>query len=361
MDPDPDVVVDPDTSVMVVDTMVTDTMDVTAEATIGNLLLNQINEVIIPTMENYQARVSELFTSVEAFVVDVNPTTLEDVKSAYLASYIAYQGAGVHNYYATINVNLVKTTNLYPVDLGLLDEFIENEFYNFNVTAQLRANGYPAIDYLLYGLDDPISSFTDEPKRANFLLELVKSMKEKGDDLVDRWTGDLKENFINNGGVELGSSVSVQLNETLVYYEDHIRGNKVGLPIGRSGPNDTPFDPDPAIIEAYYHSLENGDDNVSLTMVRAAIEEMEDIYLGTTATGEDGIGYDDLLLDRDQASLDRDIKAQFAEIYNQLSNRTFILGDEELYNSIQALVTLYKSDLFPVLNVQDADGSNDGD
>ena len=95
-------------------------------------------------------------------------------------------------------------------------------------------------------------------------------------------------------------------------------------------------------------------------MTRAAIAEMEDIYLGTGVSGN-GIGYDDLLLDIDQVSLDEDIKAQYEEIYNQIDSRARILGDENLYNSIQALVTLYKSDLFPVLNVQDADGSNDGD
>ena len=88
---------------------------------------------------------------------------------------------------------------------------------------------------------------------------------------------------------------------------------------------------------------------------------MEDLYLGTTSSGEDGISYEDILLDKGQESLDTDIKSQFQAIYDQINSRSSISGDENLYNSIQALVTLYKSDLFPVLNVQDADGSNDGD
>ncbi|MEO0341762.1 MAG: hypothetical protein AAF242_21480, partial [Bacteroidota bacterium] len=175
------------------------------------------------------------------------------------------------------------------------------------------------------------------------------------------WTGNLRENFIGNGGTQLGSSVSVQLNETLVYYEIHIRGNKVGIPIGRLGPLDTPFDPDSTKVEAYFQSLADGNDNVSLSLVRAAINEMEDIYLGRSPEGEDGIGYEDLLLDIDQESLDTDIKAQFQAIYDAIDNRSSILGDEDLYNNIQGLLTLYKSDLFPVLNVQDADGRNDGD
>lgn len=331
------------------------------EVNILNLLTNQVNELIIPTCENYQVKMNDLLSEVEGFVDNTDGTGLASVKSAYLEAYLAYQSVAVHDYYATANVNLVNTTNLYPVDVNLLNELIENGSYNFNTTAQQRANGFPALDYMLYGVDDVVSTFSNDSKRVQFLLELVNAMKDKADSLVDRWTGNLKENFINNGGVELGSSVSVQLNNILIYYEDHIRGNKVGLPIGLSGPNDTPIDPDPTKIEAYYQALQEGNNNISLTLLRAAIEEMEDIYLGTTSSGEDGISYEDLLLDKGQESLDTDIKAQFQAIYDQINSRSSISGDENLYNSIQALVTLYKSDLFPVLNVQDADGSNDGD
>lgn len=348
--PDPEPDPEPDTTVVVA-----------VEANIENLLINQINELIIPTAENYRAKIGDLLTATEAFFGDVNASNLEALKNAYSEAYMAYQATAVHNYYATANVDLVNTTNLYPVDLDLLGNLIENESYNFTTTAQQRANGFPAIDYLLYGQNDPVAGFSSDAKTATFLLELVKSMKGKADAVVDRWTGNLKENFIGNGGTELGSSLSVQLNQTMVYYEDHIRGNKVGLPIGRSGPNDTPFDPDPTIIEAYYQSLADGNEDMTLALVKTAIEEMEDIYLGTTATGEDGIGYEDLLLNRDQASLDSDIKATYQAIYDQIDNRSAILGDEELYDRIQALVTIYKSDLFPVLNIQDADGSNDGD
>lgn len=333
----------------------------TVEVNILNLLTNQVTEVIIPTYENYQVKMSDFLSTVEAFVGNIDAAGLASVKSAYLESYLAYQAAAVHNYYATANADLVNTTNLYPIDVALLGEFIENESYNFNVTAQQRANGFPALDYLLYGTDDVVSTFSNDPKRATFLLELVTAMKDKADLLVDKWTGTLKENFIGNGGVELGSSLSVQLNRSLVYYEDHIRGNKVGLPVGRLGPNDTPIDPDATKIEGYYQALLEGNGNISLILLRAAIEEMEDLYLGTTSSGEDGIGYEDLLLNIEQESIDKDIKEQYQIIYDQISNRSGVTGNEDLYNSIQTLVTLYKSDLFPVLNVQDADGANDGD
>lgn len=345
-----------DTTMMDPDTMVT------VEANIMNLLINQVSETIIPSSEEYQREMNDFLAVAESFVGNPSETSLTSLRNAYLEANLAYQAIAVHDYYANQNVDLVKATNLYPIDTALLSDFIENETYNFNTTAQQRATGFPALDFLLYGSEDVVAQFSGQPERGAFLVALVTAMRDKADALVARWTGSLRDNFINNGGVQLGSSVSVQLNESLVYYEIHIRGNKVGIPIGRLGPNDTPFDPDPAKVEGYYQSLREGDGAISLALLRAAIEEMEDIYLGTTSGGENGIGYDDLVLNTDQGDvIDADIKAQYQDIYDRIDGRSGILGDENLYNSIQALVTLYKSDLFPVLNVQDADGSNDGD
>ena len=338
------------------------------EVNITNLLANQIDEVIIPTYQLYQEELDILLTEVESFVTDLmvdekpqGDAGLENVRESYEASYIAYQAAALHNYFATANSDLVNTTNLYPIDLSQLDEFIAEEAFNFNVTAQRRANGFPALDYLLYGNDDILAFYQEDPRRLTFLQALVTSMKERADLLVESWTGSLRQDFVDNGGVELGSSVSVQLNSSIIYYEEHIRENKVGIPIGRIGPNDTPIEPDATKIEGFYQSLREGNGDISLVLLRASIEEMEDLYLGTSSSGEDGIGYDDLLRERDLSAIDTDIQVQFEEIYNQINNRSSISGDEELYNSIQGLITLYKSDLFPVLNVQDADGSNDGD
>ncbi|MEO1261223.1 MAG: imelysin family protein [Bacteroidota bacterium] len=324
-------------------------------------LTNQVNEVIIPAMQTYQAKMSDLATSVNNFASSPDATNLDNLRNAFREAYLAYQAAAVHNYYATVNQSLVNTSNLFPIDVTLLENLIANESYNFGTAAQERANGFPALDYMLFGPNDVLAYFNEDAKRLAFLQALVNEMKTKSDILVDQWSGNLSTNFVENGGTALGSSISVQLNESMVYYEDHIRENKVGIPIGRLGPNDSPIPSDPTKIEAYYHSLFTGNEAFTLSLVRAAIEEMEDLYLGKTSTGTDGQGYDDLLMARDQASIDADIKAQFAAIYSEISDRSSISGDAALYENIQALVTLYKSDLFPVLNVQDADGSNDGD
>ncbi|MEM6725717.1 MAG: imelysin family protein [Bacteroidota bacterium] len=335
--------------------------DEPTETDFTNLLTNQVNQVIVPTMEAYQSSMEGLVDAVNGFASTSDANNLSALRAAFQDAYLAYQAAAVHNYFATANQALVTTSNLFPVDVTLLEELIENETYNFSTTAQEKANGFPAIDYLLYGPADVLTFFDEDDKRLAFLQALVNSMKAKADVLVDQWTGNLRTAFIGNGGTEIGSSVSTQLNEATVYYELRIREDKVGIPIGRLGPNDSPIAADPTKIEAYYQSLFADDESFTLSLVRAAIEELEDLYLGSTATDVNDQGYDDLLLARDQASVDTDIKAQFEAIYNEIASRSSISGDEDLYNAVQGMVTLFKSDLFTVLNVQDADGMVDGD
>lgn len=326
-----------------------------------DLLTNQVNEVIIPTMVTYQNKMTAFVSAVNGLAASIDAVNLTATRNAHKKAYLAYQAVAVHNYYATANTGLIENTNLYPVDPAVLDNLISNRSFNFGTTAQERANGFPAIDYMLYHASDGVAYFNADGNRIDFLSALVTSMKSKSDDLVAQWSGNLITNFVSNGGTDLGSSISVQLNESLVYYEDHIRENKVGIPIGKLGPNDSPIPADATKIESYHQSLSAGNEDFTLELVKAAIEEMEDFYLGESSLQVNGTGYDDILLIRNQAAVDQDIKTLFTTIYTLIDERSSISGNPELYNNIQALVTIYKSDLLPLLNVQDSDGLIDGD
>lgn len=331
------------------------------DVTLEDVLVNQIDSIVISTVENYAVETGDFLAAAETFGAEINDENLTALRTAYQQSYLAYQAAAVHNYFANVNQGLVDASNLFPIDIELLMEFINTEAYNFNTSSQQRANGYPALDYLLYGPEDIVAFFQEDELRIAFLVELITSIDTRAQALVDQWTGSLRDNFVGNTGTALGSSVSEQLNEITVYYEEHVRENKVGIAIGRLGPNDTPIDPSPTHIEGYYQSLVDGNQAFTFQLLRAAVEEVEDFYLGTEPAGGDGPSYDDLLIAAEQAGIDEDIKAQFTEIYGLIDARTTITGDDTLYESIQQIVTLFKSDVFPVLNVQDADGMNDGD
>lgn len=326
------------------------------------LLTNQIDGVILPAMEAYQLEMTDFENVVKGVSLPADDADLTSLRNAFSDAYTAYQAAAVHDYFSTSSIGLTNRTNLYPIDLTVLETLIDTESFNFGSDNHERADGFPAIDFMLYGSDNVVAYFNEDEKRLAFLSALISDMKTISDDLVSQWTS-LRGPFTESAGTGLGSAISGQLNGSLAYYEFTVREDKVGIPVGLVGPNDSPITPDATKIEAFYRSQADGNDNFTLSLVKTAVEEMEKIYLGTNSAGVNGQGYDDLLIVREQTSIDEDIKAQFLAIYTEIDSRSSITEDNnrELYDLIQGLVTLYKSDLFPILNIQDADGANDGD
>lgn len=323
------------------------------------LLTQQVDANIIPAAETYVKELEELRAAVEAIALQPSNELLGDLHGAYTAAYLDYQRLAVHNYFATVNQGLVTTTNLYPVDTVLLAELIAERAYAFNTTAQMRANGFPALDYLLFG-GAALEEWAAGTPTHDYVSALLTAMLDKAVAIRDNWSGSLRENFINNGGTSLGSSISVQLNESVIYLEDHVRENKVGIPIGRLGPLDSPIEADSTKIEAYYACQFFGTGRFALDLVRSSIQECERMYIVGSAATKDS-GYYGLLVEQGHQDVADDILAQYALILDEIDGRTSIMTDDRLYIAVQDLVTLYKTDLFPLLNVQDADGANDGD
>ena len=83
-------------------------------------LTNQVNEIIIPTMEEFQVKMNDFVNAVDEFTTSTNEVNLTSVRAAYQSAYLAYQPTAVHYYFATANQALVKTSNLYPVDITCL-------------------------------------------------------------------------------------------------------------------------------------------------------------------------------------------------------------------------------------------------
>ena len=107
-----------------------------------DLLTNQVNEVIIPTMVTYQNKMTAFVSAVNGLAASIDAVNLTATRNAHKKAYLAYQAVAVHNYYATANTGLIENTNLYPVDPAVLDNLISNRSFNFGTTAQERANGF---------------------------------------------------------------------------------------------------------------------------------------------------------------------------------------------------------------------------
>ncbi|MFK7900536.1 MAG: imelysin family protein [Cyclobacteriaceae bacterium] len=323
-----------------------------------SLLINQYDNVIIPSMIAYQSTLSDLKIATSTFVNTTNNGNFSNLKAAYDSAYFAYQRAVVNNYKSS--ENLEQISNIFKIDTNKANSYITNRNYNFNdVFSQKDANGFPIMDFMIFKPSDPISYFNADPKRKDFLDTLAKSMSANMDNILANWST-LRGEFTSSGGTNIGSSISTQLNRSLIYYEKMIREEKVGIPIGKKKPGDS-FAADTTEIEAYYRSVNDGNEAFTLALLKQAIMGIENIYLGRSLTGNNEQGYDDILNSLGKSGINTDIKQQFTDIYTEINSRTSISGDEELYNKVQGIITLFKTDLLTALNVQDTDSANDGD
>ncbi|MEM7296734.1 MAG: imelysin family protein, partial [Bacteroidota bacterium] len=197
-------------------------------------LTNQIDEVILPTVASYKTEMANFESTSESVTSPMDEVALSSLRNAFQNAYMNYQSIAMHDYFANSSLNLVKFSNLYPIEVDILENLIETGSRDFNSSNHERANGFPAIDYMLYGPSDVIAFFNEDDKRLSFLKALITNMKERADNLDTQWNS-LRDAFVEADGVSKGSAISGQLNGSSAYYEFSIREDKVGIPIGRLG------------------------------------------------------------------------------------------------------------------------------
>jgi len=336
--------------------------DGSSDSSYDQLLSDEYDYVILASLENLENKLADLKTSSSDFISNYNQTNYDDLVEKYDSAYLAYQLAAPNTGFF-IN-GLDDLFNKFRIDTTTAKTLISNNSYSFTSSSQENANGFPMLDYLLFSDSDPLAYFQADSKRGNLLDTLVGYLYTQISSVKTN-ASNSKNAFLEAGGTDVGSSVNSQLNKMLDYYEAGIRENKVGLHIGLEGPNDSRnTDPDTSDIEAQFRGYADGDQSQAIALLRRAIQGIENIYLGRGLDGTDYQGYDDILKTLGDKDIDSDIKAQFVTIYTEIDSKTKLndYDDRDLYDKVQALVTIFKNDLFQALNVTENDElGNDGD
>ena len=178
------------------------------------------------------------------------------------------------------------------------------------------------------------------------------------------------DDFKNSTGTELGSSLSSLLNSFNQIYEQNVRKQKLGLPVGISGAIDIGYSL-PDKVEAYYANT------YSIELISEALKTFEDLYNGdyySNGMKIEGIGLDDYLVSLGEftygSELNDDISSQLessksAVVTMQSPLSEFVVNSRneaiDVYLELQALVVLWKVDMMGSLGVDIIYQDNDGD
>ncbi|MDB5256646.1 MAG: hypothetical protein JWM14_1341 [Chitinophagaceae bacterium] len=331
------------------------------------LLQNIGNNIIIPNYQTLSVAVNKLDSATTAFNAAPTETSLSNLQVLFKDAYRAWQYSAIYDFGPSAAVYLKSNVNTFPVTVSQVTSNVTSGSYNLDAAVNLSAKGFPAVDYLLYGVAADNASrvleyttTTNFAKRKQYLADVVTDIKTRVTSTLNGWLpsgGNYINQFVSSTGTDAGSSLSLVVNQFIQDY-DNGKYYKVFIPLGTQG---VPSYPEKT--EAYYSGI-------SAELVILTTNASQELYLGKSRAGVDGIGFDDYLDQIGESTLNNSIKAQYtsaltiwATVGDPLS--ATIGSNPALVNSayteLQKQIPMIKRQMTSAMGVLVAFGDDDGD
>ncbi len=332
------------------------------------MLTNWADKIIIPSITNFQNSLTEFQEVSKTFANTPTIDNLNSLKEIWLISYLKWQYIEMFDIGIAEEIYFKNRMNLYPVNIDRIENNISNKNYDLDKSSNFSSQGFSALDYLLFGIDENENKITAKYSDSSlnygtYLNDIISQMVELTNQVKTQWEGSYRESFIESTDNTATSSINLIINDFIFYFEKGYRANKFGIPAGVFSGK-----PLPDRIESYYG------ENYSKLLSLEAGKAIEQFFNGKHYDDPEEIG---LSLKQYLDYLETDIDDKLSErINNQLKiakdkilelNDNFKLQIEEnnnqmlaTYDAIQKTVVMLKVDMLQKLNISvdyaDADG-----
>jgi predicted lipoprotein len=343
-----------------------DLVNVTDDFDRGSILINLADNIIVPSYESFAAKMTLMKDVGQNFTSSPDQNSLEQFRASWLDAYKSWQRIEMFNIGKAEELQYHFYMNVYPLTVSDVENNIVNGGYDLNSVNNQDAQGFPALDYMLYGIVDNDSDLiamystgSDASKYSNYVNAVLDQMNSLTQEVLTHWKGSYRDTFINSKSNTATSSLNKLVNDFIFYYEKGLRANKIGIPAGifSSGPL-------PEKVEAFYRK------DISKELVLDALQAVEDFFNGkhfnSNTTGESFKSY---LLYLDREDIYESTIEQFNIARLEISNLTNNLSDQVItdnskmtraYDELQKAVRLIKVDMIQAFSINidyvDADG-----
>ena len=334
------------------------------------MLVFWADSIIVPAQQKFQTDLFSLSNSISYFSTNSSQVSLDLVRENWFNAYKSWQHIEMFNIGKAEEINFGVRMNVYPVDTERVEANILSSDSDIENPNDYAAQGFPAIDYLLYGIgtndSEILEKYTSEnSKYLAYLLILSNKMTELTDSVISDWNNSYRDNFVASIDNTATSSINKLTNDFIYYYEKGFRANKIGIPAGVFS-GGTLLDR----VEAYYRR------DISKILAIEAINSVSDFFNGISFNGNTsltGISFKDYIefleTIKNDTPLGQLIIDQFESAKTSINNLnddfTVQLENNKLdmlitYDVIQVAVVLLKVDMLQALNINvdyiDADG-----
>lgn len=324
------------------------------------------DQIIIPSYENYLQQLDQLVEAKDAFLAQPQTDQLNTLKTQWLDAYRAWQQVSMFEIGKAETDGIRNFTNIFPTDVEKINANISSGDYNLALPSNFAAQGFPALDYLLYGSAENEAEILAQLQSAaysTYLDDLVQRLHSIADAVLSDWKGNYRDNFIAQSGSSASSSVDKLVNDMLLYYEKFLRAGKVGIPAGVFSGNTNSLS-----VEAPYSG------EFSLELLIIALDAVQDFFNGNSYEGavtgpslSAYLEYLNTIVPRE------DLVQSINDQWNAARNRAKTLQPNlkaqveadnsqmlQTYDELQKAVVLLKVDMLQAMNIQvdfvDADG-----
>ncbi|MEM7087848.1 MAG: imelysin family protein [Bacteroidota bacterium] len=333
------------------------------------LLINWADNIIIPGYVDFSDHVSSLSQSVSAFNNTPTVDNLNALRTSWLEAYTTWQRISMFESGPAEVVGLRLNVNIYPTNVGLIEDNIASGSYNLDLPSNRAAKGFPALDYLLYGLGDNeeaiVAKYVNNEGEVyrNYLVALVNDMESLTNQVKNEWQNGYRDTFVANAGSSATASVDKLVNDYIFYFEKHLRAGKMGIPLGVFSGNVLPEN-----IEAVYNGA------ISKQLFIEGLNAFQDFFNGKSyTTGLEGASLKTYLnalnTVKDGTNLSVVLNNQINTARSSVQGlQSFKLELENIpptqmllaYDEVQKIVPLLKVDMVSAMSISidfvDADG-----
>lgn len=328
----------------------------------GALLTNVADNIIIPAFEDLDSKLSDLQSKKETFTSNPDQTNLEALRASWLSAYTSWQNVEVYNIGRAEEIQYAFQMNVYPTNTTDIETNIANGSYDLTNVNNNDAVGFPAVDYMLFGLandDASILAKYNDGNYTTYLSDVIDQMKLLTETVLEDWTSAYRDVFASQTGNTSTSALNKFTNDFIFYYEKGLRANKIGIPAGNF--SSTPL---PDRVEGFYSKI------YSKQFALEGLKAVQDLFNGTSFSGStSGESFKSYLQDLDRSDLVTLINSRFDDARARLQalDEDFsaqISSDNtkmtQAYDALQLAVVSLKVDMLQTFNISvdfvDADG-----
>lgn len=318
---------------------------------------NMVDNLILPSYDDFIVELNALESAFNQFDGNTSIENLSDLRNAWMEAYLAWQDAAMWTFGPAESQGLITAMNIYPTDTAQILSNISGT-YDLGSIAQIDAQGFPALDYLLNSEVD----MSDAAVR-DYFSAIVTRMRDKTLNTRNQWTS-YREDFISMTGTDQGSALGILFNYTILpYLEVHQREAKFGIPGGqRTG------SAQPSKVEAPFIR------NQSQALASRAFAAYRRAWMGMSqvdhSAGSSLMDYLSYMDDRNSTQLNSKLQGQLDEIQlaiDGLDNDFYLIAQSnpQLLNDVwaqyQMMVFTIKTEVSSSLNVTISYVDSDGD